>query len=82
MLSLTEAPNHSHMQARGVFADLGGRVLPKVAPRFSETPGLDPTSERAVGQDTVATLLAWGWHQSEIDAALASGAISQRADDQ
>jgi len=82
VLSLTEAPNHSHMQARGVFADLGGRVLPKVAPRFSETPGLDPTSERAVGQDTVATLLAWGWHQSEIDAALASGAISQRADDQ
>src|SRR4029453_9125423 len=39
VLSLGEAPTHTHMAARGVFAALDGVQSPSPAPRFSLTPG-------------------------------------------
>lgn len=59
VLSLAEAPRHPHLRERGVFTDVDGAVLPRVAPRFSRTPGLEPT--RASGAAAARErLLAWG----------------------
>lgn len=38
VLSLTEAPRHPHLAARGTFTEAGGTVQPAPAPRFSATP--------------------------------------------
>ncbi|MFI0896213.1 CaiB/BaiF CoA transferase family protein [Streptomyces sp. NPDC020983] len=38
VLSLTEAPRHPHLAARGTFAEVDGTVQPAPAPRFSATP--------------------------------------------
>ncbi|MRK01635.1 CoA transferase [Aeromicrobium sp. S22] len=79
VLSLTEAPQHPHMAARGTFAELAGHPHPKVAPRFSRTPGLDPSPSHRVGQDTEATLAAWGFGTEEIRSLIDSGAVFQDA---
>ncbi|MEL7027892.1 MAG: CoA transferase, partial [Pseudomonadota bacterium] len=41
VLSMEEAPSHSHNQAREAFCDLDGVTQPAPAPRYSATP-LDP----------------------------------------
>ena len=38
VLSLREAPQHSHNVARGTFVEAGGMIQPAPAPRFSATP--------------------------------------------
>jgi len=38
VLSLAEAPNHHHNQARKTFVEVNGVVQPAPAPRFSRTP--------------------------------------------
>jgi alpha-methylacyl-CoA racemase len=65
VLSLTEAPAHPHMAHRGTFATLDGVVQPRVAPRFSRTPGRDPSAGHT---DTAAALAAWGITDIEGDA--------------
>lgn len=66
VLSLTEAPHHPHMVARGTFVELDGVVQPRVAPRFSRTPGLTPTPPRPSGADTAAVLADWGFAPDEV----------------
>ncbi len=39
VLSLTEAPAHPHLAARGTFTEHDGHTQPAPAPRFSATPG-------------------------------------------
>ncbi|EAQ00632.1 putative fatty acid-CoA racemase [Janibacter sp. HTCC2649] len=80
VLSLAEAPHHPHLQARGIFADVAGAAQPRVAPRFSETPGREPTPERAPGADTRTALAAWGWREGELEELITSGAVTQRSD--
>jgi alpha-methylacyl-CoA racemase len=80
VLSLTEAPAHPHLAARGVFADVSGSPQPVVAPRFSRTPGLPPTPERQPGQDTDAALEAWGFTAEEIQALVDARAVRRLAD--
>jgi alpha-methylacyl-CoA racemase len=77
VLSLAEAPHHPHLAARGTFAELDGHPVPRVAPRFSDTPGHEPTAEPAVGADTTAYLCSHGFTREEVDALLASGAVVQ-----
>jgi len=77
VLALGEAPDHPHLRARGVFASTSAGPVPRVAPRFSQTPGLDPGPEPAVGADTTAYLLGHGFTRDEVDALLASGAVVQ-----
>ena len=38
VLTLSEAPNHPHLKARGTFTTIDGVVQPAAAPRFSATP--------------------------------------------
>jgi alpha-methylacyl-CoA racemase len=39
VLSLAEATENAHMQARAVFGEVDGHPCPGPAPRFSRTPG-------------------------------------------
>ncbi len=77
VLGLTEAPSHPHLRARGTFVDTPTGPVPRVAPRFSDTPARDPGPERAPGADTSDYLLAHGFARAELAALLASGAVAQ-----
>jgi alpha-methylacyl-CoA racemase len=80
VLGLREAPHHPHMAARETFVTVDGIRQPRVAPRFSRTPGLAPTPVRAAGQDTRTALGAWGFATAEIDALLAAKVIDQNGE--
>jgi alpha-methylacyl-CoA racemase len=77
VLSLSEAPHHPHLVARGTFAETPDGPVPRAAPRFSATPARDPGPEPAPGADTTAYLLAHGFTAEEVAALVASGAVSQ-----
>jgi alpha-methylacyl-CoA racemase len=74
VLSLTEAPDHPHNQARGSFVDVGGVVQPAPAPRFSRTPCARPDPP-ASGDDPGPTLAAWGLSADRVARLRAAGAI-------
>lgn len=77
VLSLAEAPDHPHNLARGLFAQVGPRVEPRTAPKFSSTPVREPVPpEVARAASARAVLDAWGLESDEIAALLASGAIA------
>ena len=58
VLSLEEAPQHPHNQARNAFVELDGVIQPAPAPRFSRTSTAPPTPNRPA---TAAELLErWG----------------------
>lgn len=80
VLSLSEAPEHPHMSARGAFASVDGAVQPVLAPRFSVTSGRAPTPEHRAGADTEAVLVGWGWSAEEIRELLGEGAIQQTSE--
>jgi len=82
VLGLAEAPGHPHLVARGVFTEVDGVVVPRVAPRFSLTPALEPTPTRAAGADTVSVLTRFGFGQDEVAALVAAGVVVQRDPDQ
>ncbi len=77
VLTLTEAPGHPHLVARGTFIDTPSGPMPRVAPRFSATPALDPTPARSAGADTTAYLVSHGFSAAEVDALLQVGAVVQ-----
>ncbi len=73
VLSLAEAPQHPHMQARQTFVAPDGVTQPAPAPRFSRTPGAirrgPPGSSGDKQADGRAVLAEWG-----VDAAAAAKA--------
>ncbi len=77
VLGLTEAPHHPHLAERGTFVQVDGVTQPRVAPRFSRTPGLDPSPPREVGADTITCLEALGFDAAEIGFLLAAGTVYQ-----
>lgn len=77
VLGLTEAPRHPHLTARGTFVEVDGVTQPRVAPRFSRTPGQDPTPPRVVGADTVRCLRQWGFSEEEVTALLEARTVYQ-----
>ncbi|WP_228000185.1 CaiB/BaiF CoA transferase family protein [Nocardia australiensis] len=77
VLSLAEAPRHPHNVARGIFAMVDGAPQPRVAPRFSRTPVLEPRSASLPGADTATALQAWGFTGEEVAALHESGDIHQ-----
>lgn len=60
VLSLTEAPHHPHLAARGTFTDHGGITQPAPAPRFSATPTTIRTAPAQPGADTADVARDWG----------------------
>jgi alpha-methylacyl-CoA racemase len=60
VLSLTEAPGHPQMKARGSFVTRDGIVQPAPAPRFSATPAELSGPPPLPGEHTSEVLEAWG----------------------
>ncbi|WP_225840019.1 CaiB/BaiF CoA-transferase family protein [Streptomyces sp. NK08204] len=60
VLSLSEAPHHPHLAARGTFTDHGGLTQPAPAPRFSATPATIRTGPALPGADTRTVARDWG----------------------
>ena len=77
VLGLGEAPRDPHLAARGVFAEVDGQTVPRVAPRFSAGPLPEPTPGRGVGADTVDYLSSHGFSREEVDALLTAGVLVQ-----
>jgi alpha-methylacyl-CoA racemase len=75
VLSLTEAPAHPHLRARGTFVDVDGAQQPGPAPRFSRTPGRIERLGPHPGEHTDAALEAWGFAGEEVSALRDAGAI-------
>ncbi|CAL9363031.1 CaiB/BaiF CoA transferase family protein [Streptomyces sp. enrichment culture] len=59
VLSLTEAPRHPHLAARGTFTATGGLTQPAPAPRFSATPTTVRTGPARPGADTEGVAHDW-----------------------
>jgi len=66
VLSLDEAPLHTHAVARSAFIEVGGTVQPAPAPRFSKTPAAVPTAPPQRGADTKDVLQDWGFTAEEL----------------
>ena len=74
VLALHEAPQHPHNVARGTFVEVGGKLQPAPAPRFSRTPGAISRPPAEPGADTDAVLRDWGI--DDVAALRAAGAVS------
>jgi alpha-methylacyl-CoA racemase len=75
VLTMSEATNDPHMQARRTIVERDGVAQPAPAPRFSRT---EPTIERSApwpGQHTDDALASWGFSGDEITKLRESGAI-------
>lgn len=59
VLSLREAPHHTHLAARGTFTDFGGITQPAPAPRFSATPTAVTSGPARPGADTGSVAADW-----------------------
>jgi alpha-methylacyl-CoA racemase len=64
VLSMTEAPWHPQLAARGTFIDSSGIVQPAPAPRFSRTPG-EPGPLARPGEHTREVLSSLGFHDTQ-----------------
>ncbi|WP_405904098.1 CoA transferase [Streptomyces sp. NBC_00656] len=77
VLTMIEAAQHPHNEARGTFdVDPEGRIQPMPAPRFSHTPTTLPKRSTVTGTQTREVLAAAGLSSEEINALRAGGAVS------
>ena len=67
VLSLTEATQHPHAQARNAYASIDGVIQPAPAPRFSRTPAEIQSPPPEPGQHTEEVLLDWGFSEERIN---------------
>ena len=72
VLSLSEAPAHSHNQARRNFVEVGGVLQNAPAPRFSATPTAVPKPPVQDRNDLAALLGEWQLDQTTLDLVLAA----------
>lgn len=75
VLSVREAPDHPHNQARRTFVDVDGTRQVGAVPRFSRTPGRVDRGPVAPGADTDAALADWGFDSDRIAFLRAQGAV-------
>ena len=68
VLTMAEAPQHHHNQARNTFAQRQGVVQPNPAPRFSRTKTALAEGPATPGQHSVEVLRDWGISDVEIAA--------------
>jgi len=76
VLSLSEAPDHPHVKARGSLVEYEGAIQPAPAPRFSLTPGAIQGPAPDVGQHDREALLDWGFSAEAVDSLREAGAIA------
>ena len=73
VLSMAEAPLHTHAQARGAFVSIDGVVQPGPAPRFERSQPAPPRPAPEVGEHTAEVLAEAGFGPDEIAALRAAG---------
>ena len=71
VLTFSEAPNHPHMAARGVFRTTQGILQSASAPRFGRSAAVLEATPRSIGQDTANVLQEVGLSAAEIEAIMA-----------
>jgi alpha-methylacyl-CoA racemase len=72
---IDDAPEHPHNKARQTFVEVGGKIQPAPAPRFSRTsPGV-PAAPSDPAADTDEALVAWGFSTAEIAELREAGAL-------
>jgi alpha-methylacyl-CoA racemase len=83
VLSMTEAPSHPHLAARGTYASVDGVTQPTPAPRFSDgaapAAAFVPGPIARAGAHTREVLTALGLE--DVDALLADGVVSRELAD-
>jgi alpha-methylacyl-CoA racemase len=67
VLSLSEAPNHEHNKARGMFVEVDGITQPAPAPRFSRSTSEISQSPENTSTDVRDVLSGWGLSDADID---------------
>jgi alpha-methylacyl-CoA racemase len=75
VLTLDEAPQHPHIQARNTFVEVAGVTQPAPAPRFDRTPPEIQGPPPHPGQHTDEGLRDWGFSDEAIGKLRDSGAI-------
>ena len=75
VLTMGEAAEHPHLQARGTIVERDGVPQPAPAPRFSATPAALDRPPAAAGGHTDEVLEAWGFTTEEISVLRDRGAI-------
>jgi alpha-methylacyl-CoA racemase len=75
VLTLHEAPQHAHAQARQAFVDVAGVTQAAPAPRFSRSSATAPRVARGAGSDGELVLLEAGFTRAEVDALRAAGVL-------
>ncbi|HEX7373446.1 MAG TPA: CaiB/BaiF CoA-transferase family protein [Steroidobacteraceae bacterium] len=75
VLTIGEAMEHPHHQARGTYREVHGIRQPMPAPRFSATPGEIGRAAVAIGADTQAVLATLGYTDAASAQLLAAGVI-------
>jgi len=76
VLSIVEAPNHPHNQARKTFVTIDGVVQPAPAPRFSRTKPEIPKAGPRPGQDTISILSDYEFSPAEIEDLQSKGIVA------
>lgn len=76
VLSMSEAPQHAHNQARGTFIKVGGVTQPAPAPRFSRSHPPVPRPPGPAGGDTDSVLRAAGYDDVRIQQLRERGALT------
>ncbi len=66
VLSLVDAPEHPHNQARQTYIDIDGVTQPAPAPRFSRTPSKIRHGQHQPGQDSDTVMAAMGFSAEKI----------------
>jgi alpha-methylacyl-CoA racemase len=76
ILSMSEAPQHPHNQARGTFVAVAGVEQPAPTPRFSRTGPSVPKPASPAGSDTQAVLRTVGYSEPQIQSLRELGALT------
>ena len=76
VLTMAEAVDHPHLQARSTIVEDNGLPQPAPAPRFSRTPGAISRPPAWPGQHTDEVLADWGFAADRIASLRESGAIA------
>lgn len=76
VLTMAQAAEHPHLQARGTIVERDGVPQPAPAPRFSATPSALDRPPAAPGQHTTEVLQAWGFSEAEAAELRAAGTVA------
>ena len=76
VLTMGDAPSHTHAQARDAFFQFGTVTQPRPAPRFTGTPSEPSASSQSAGADTNSVLADLGYSPGDVEALRSSGAVA------